>query len=121
MRHHVQLAQAGDELLGVIRPVRADGLPLRNFAYPHDAIVNGDARSLCVAMASIAATVFRDRIMSELEAAHPGYGFASHKGYSTDEHREAVLRLGKCVHHREMFLRKLYAGRLDPAQMELLD
>ncbi len=96
-----------------------DGLPLRNFPYPHRAFVAGDARSLCIAMASIVAKVTRDRMMVELDAQFPGYGFAQHKGYGTEEHREAVLRLGKCAHHREMFLRKLLAVRIDPAQMSL--
>ncbi|HEY3756671.1 MAG TPA: ribonuclease HII [Opitutaceae bacterium] len=98
-----------------------DGLKLRHFPYPHDGIVNGDARSLCVAMASIVAKVSRDRLMRELDTAVPGYGFAQHKGYGTDEHREALLRLGRSVHHREMFLRKLFAARVDPDQMTIFD
>jgi ribonuclease HII len=100
--------------------VLVDGLALRGFPYPHSGIVKGDARSLCIAMASIIAKVTRDRLMTELEQKHPGYGFAQHKGYGTDEHREAVLRLGRCPQHREMFLRKLLAGRTDPAQMDFL-
>jgi ribonuclease HII len=100
--------------------VLVDGLPLRGFPYPHVAIVNGDARSLCVAMGSIIAKVARDRMMAELDRAHPGYGFAKHKGYATDEHREAVIRLGRCAIHREMFLRKLLSGRPDPNQMDFL-
>lgn len=100
--------------------VLVDGLPLRRFPYPHAGIVHGDARSLCIAMASIVAKVVRDRLMCELETTFPGYGFAQHKGYGTEEHREAVLRLGRCVHHREMFLRKLLAMRMDPAQMDFL-
>ncbi len=97
-----------------------DGLPLRHFPYPHQGVVSGDARSLCIAMASIVAKVTRDRLMNELDAKHPGYGFAQHKGYGTEEHREAVLRLGRCVQHRDLFLRKLYAGRIDPAQGDFL-
>jgi len=98
-----------------------DGLPLRGFSYPHTGIVRGDARSLCIAMASIVAKVTRDRMMEVLEAKHPGYGFGQHKGYGTDEHRDAVLRLGRCPVHRGMFLRKLMRGRVDPAQMKLFD
>lgn len=98
-----------------------DGLTLRNFPYPHRAFVDGDARSLCIAMASIVAKVTRDRMMVELEAKFPGYGFAQHKGYGTEEHREAVLRLGRCAQHRESFLRKLLAVRVDPAQMTFLE
>jgi ribonuclease HII len=96
-----------------------DGLQLRNFPYPHLAIVQGDTRSLCVAMASIIAKVTRDRMMAELDLVHPGYGFAQHKGYGTEEHREAVLRLGRSVLHREMFLRKLLAQRVDPDQLNI--
>ncbi len=95
-----------------------DGLPLRNFPYPHVSVVTGDARSLCIAMASIVAKVVRDRIMTEMENVHPGYGFAQHKGYGTDEHRDALIRLGRCIQHREMFLRKLLAGRMNPGQMD---
>ena len=71
-------------------------------------------------MASIVAKVTRDRMMAELDAKFPGYGFAQHKGYGTEDHREAVLKLGRCPLHREMFLRKLLAVRIDPAQMDFL-
>jgi ribonuclease HII len=99
-----------------------DGLPLRNFPYPHQGIVSGDARSLCVAMASIVAKVMRDRLMDELDKVHPGYGFAQHKGYGTEEHREAILRLGRSVSHRDSFLRKLFAQKRDlEGQMILFD
>jgi ribonuclease HII len=95
-----------------------DGLALRHFPYPHTGVVKGDARSLCIAMASIIAKVTRDRMMNELDVKHPGYGFAQHKGYGTEEHRDAVLRLGRCPQHRELFLRKLLADRVDPAQVD---
>jgi ribonuclease HII len=100
--------------------VLIDGLALRNFPYPHRAFVDGDARSLCIAMASIVAKVARDRMMTELDGKFPGYGFAQHKGYGTEDHRDAVLRLGRCTEHREAFLRKLLAVRIDPAQMDFL-
>ena len=99
-----------------------DGLPLRNFPYPHQGVVSGDARSLCIAMASIIAKVTRDRLMDELDRVHPGYGFAQHKGYGTEEHREAILRLGRSAVHRDSFLRKLFARPRDAAgQMILFD
>jgi ribonuclease HII len=97
-----------------------DGLALRSFPYPHTAFVRGDSRSLCIAMASIVAKVTRDRMMVAIDREHPGYGFAQNKGYGTEEHREAVLRLGRCPVHREAFLRKLLAVRVDPAQMDFL-
>ncbi len=98
-----------------------DGLALRNFPYPHVGVVQGDGRSLCIAMASIIAKVTRDRLLTELDERYPGYGFAQHKGYGTEEHRDAVLRLGRCAEHRGTFLRKLLAGRLDPGQLALLE
>lgn len=114
-----------EEVAAFRPPARAriliDGLSLRHFPYPHLGVVQGDGRSLCIAMASIIAKVTRDRLMTELDRRFPGYGFAQHKGYGTEEHREAVLRLGRCVAHREIFLRKLMAGRVDPAQLGLLE
>ncbi len=100
--------------------ILVDGLPLRNFAYPHTGVVGGDGRSLCIAMASIIAKVTRDRMLEGFESEFPGYGFAQHKGYGTEEHRESVLRLGRCPQHREMFLRKLLAARVDPSQIDFL-
>lgn len=90
-----------------------DGLPLRGFPYPHQGVVSGDARSLCVAMASIVAKVTRDRLMDELETKHPGYGFGQHKGYGTEEHRDVILKRGRCPEHRDSFLRKLFARPRD--------
>ena len=52
--------------------ILVDGLPLRGFPYPHTALVKGDARSLCIAMASIVAKVARDRRMTELDAVQIG-------------------------------------------------
>jgi len=97
-----------------------DGLPLKHFPYPHTGFVRGDGRSLCIAMASIIAKVTRDRLLNDLDRQFPGYGLAQHKGYGTEEHRDAVRRLGRCPQHREMFLRKLLAKRIDPAQMDFL-
>jgi ribonuclease HII len=100
--------------------ILVDGLSLKHFPYPHDGIVNGDARSLAIAMASIVAKVTRDRLMNELDRQFPGYGFAQHKGYGTEEHRESLKKLGRCVQHRELFLRKLLSNRVDPNQMDFL-
>lgn len=68
------------------------------------AIVDGDALEPAISAASIVAKVARDRMMVELDARHPGYGFAQHKGYSTPEHFEALRRLGPCVAHRRSFM-----------------
>ena len=53
--------------------------------------------------ASIVAKVTRDRLMGCVGAAHPGYGFERHMGYSVPEHFAALNRLGPCVHHRRRF------------------
>jgi len=98
-----------------------DGLALKNFPYPHVGVVRGDARSLCVAMASIVAKVTRDRMMVELDAKYSHYGFAQHKGYGTEEHRLAVLQHGASNQHRTIFLRKLLTQRADASQMNFLE
>lgn len=118
------LFSAPEEVAAYVPRVSAhilvDGLPLKHFPYPHTGVVGGDGRSLCIAMASIIAKVTRDRLMDALGAEFPAYGFAQHKGYGTEEHRDAVLRHGKCPQHRDMFLRKLLAVRVDPDQAEFL-
>src|SRR5688572_18404435 len=70
---------------------------------PARAIIDGDALDRAIAAASILAKVERDRIMTELDAVHPGYGFASHKGYSTPEHFAALQKLGPSPIHRRSF------------------
>ncbi len=72
------------------------------FALPCDVktVVGGDGLSLSIAAASILAKTARDRLMIELDAVHPGYGFASHKGYNAPAHMEALERLGPCEEHR---------------------
>ncbi len=67
------------------------------------AIVDGDASERAISAASILAKVARDRMMVELDAQYPGYGFAQHKGYSTPEHFAALDRLGPCCEHRRSF------------------
>jgi ribonuclease HII len=68
-----------------------------------DTIVDGDARSVSIAAASIIAKVTRDRMMVALHEQHPGYGWFTNKGYSTEEHIAALNRLGPCSHHRRSF------------------
>jgi ribonuclease HII len=68
-----------------------------------DTIVGGDGRSVSIAAASIIAKVTRDRMMQALHAEHPGYGWFTNKGYGTDEHLTALMRLGPCLHHRRSF------------------
>jgi ribonuclease HII len=72
------------------------------------AIVDGDARSAAIAAASILAKVTRDRFMHRADARHPGWEFATHVGYSTPEHRDAILRNGVSPLHRMSFQSMAY-------------
>jgi ribonuclease HII len=68
-----------------------------------EAIVKGDGLVLSIAAASIVAKVMRDRAMTRLDKAFPGYGFAEHAGYGTPRHRAALALLGPCPEHRRSF------------------
>jgi ribonuclease HII len=63
-------------------------------------VIGGDALSKSIAAASILAKVARDRVMIAMDVEHPGYGFASHKGYRAAVHARALLELGPCPEHR---------------------
>ena len=63
-------------------------------------VVGGDGLSLSIAAASILAKTARDRLMIDLDAEYPGYGFAGHKGYNAPVHQEALRTLGPCPAHR---------------------
>ncbi|HEX2816758.1 MAG TPA: ribonuclease HII [Phenylobacterium sp.] len=63
-------------------------------------VVGGDGKSKSIAAASILAKVARDRLMIEMDARYPGYGFASHKGYHAEIHVSALQTLGPCEIHR---------------------
>jgi ribonuclease HII len=80
-----------------------DAMRLSSVRIPHEAIVKGDARSATIAAASIVAKTHRDRLMIELDARFPQYGFASHKGYATARHLAALREHGPCPHHRRDF------------------
>jgi ribonuclease HII len=67
------------------------------------AIVKGDQLVAAISAASILAKVARDAEMAALDGRYPGYGFASHKGYSTPEHLAALRTLGPCDIHRRSF------------------
>lgn len=83
--------------------VLVDGNRLPVLRVPAEAIVQGDARVQAISAASILAKVHRDRLCEALHEAHPEYGFASHKGYPTPEHLEALRRHGASPVHRRSF------------------
>lgn len=70
-------------------------------------VVKGDAQSESIAAASILAKVTRDRLLIEMDAQYPQYGFAVHKGYGTAAHTAALKEYGPCPEHRPSFLKKI--------------
>ncbi len=83
--------------------VLVDGNRLPHWSYASQPVVRGDDRVPAIAAASILAKVHRDGIMIALESQYPGYGFASHKGYPTPAHLQALQNLGVTPLHRRSF------------------
>ncbi len=80
-----------------------DGNKEPEITCPCETVVKGDGRSLSIAAASIIAKVTRDRIMIDLAAEFPVYGFERHKGYGTAYHQQALAQVGPSDHHRKSF------------------
>ncbi|HEY8696817.1 MAG TPA: ribonuclease HII [Rhizomicrobium sp.] len=100
---HLAMARAVRALATAPMFALVDGNDAPALPCPCDTIVDGDARSVSIAAASIIAKVTRDRMMVALHEAHPGYGWFTNKGYGTEEHLTALNRLGPCPHHRRSF------------------
>lgn len=100
---HLAMRRAVEQLPELPDYCLVDGLPVKGLPCPHQAVVKGDALSLPIAAASIIAKVTRDRIMLEMDAEHPEYGFAKHQGYGTKAHLDALRLHGPCRHHRFSF------------------
>lgn len=100
---HLAMRRAAEMLNPLPDHCLIDGLPVRDFPFPYDAIVKGDGRSLSIAAASIIAKVTRDRLMRVIDREFPQYGFAKHQGYGTKAHLEALRNHGPCRHHRRSF------------------
>lgn len=92
--------------------ILVDGNRLPKWRYRAEAVVRGDALHPCISAASIIAKEHRDRLMRAYDLAHPGYGWASNKGYGSAGHLEALRRLGPTPLHRRSFA--------PVAQLELL-
>ena len=99
-----------------------DGVDTIDFPCPQQSCIQGDGTSFSIAAASILAKVYRDRMIVELDSQFPGYGLASHKGYCSAMHREALQRLGPTPLHRrnwspvaQQMLPLQLAGALDDA------
>jgi ribonuclease HII len=80
-----------------------DGFSVPSCSVDHRAVVDGDATSAAIAAASVVAKVTRDRYMTSVDAAYPQFGFAGNVGYSTPEHRAAIIEHGPSSLHRRSF------------------
>ena len=83
--------------------ILVDGNKTPDFGIQAEAIIGGDGLEPVISAASILAKTARDQLMVELDAKFPGYGFAQHKGYGTQQHLAAINELGPCIQHRKSF------------------
>lgn len=105
------MGRALDGLLVAPQHVLVDARRIPGCDLPQEAIIKGDAHCHAIAAASILAKTTRDVLMRRYDDEFPGYGFADHKGYPTEAHRDAIRRLGPCAIHRRSFA-LLPAGKL---------
>ncbi|MDD5099387.1 MAG: ribonuclease HII [Syntrophales bacterium] len=99
----IAMKEAVLELLPCPDCLLIDGLNRIDLAIPQETIIRGDSRSISIAAASIIAKVSRDRLMEMYHRQFPQYNFLQNKGYGTREHREAILKFGRCKLHRRSF------------------
>jgi ribonuclease HII len=83
--------------------ILVDGLPVKGLSVASESIIKGDLKSISIAAASIIAKVTRDRKFKNIHEKYPEYGFASHKGYGSKKHIEAINKYGPCPIHRKTF------------------
>lgn len=79
-----------------------DAMPL-DLEIPSTSIIKGDSKSISIAAASVLAKVTRDQMMYELDKQYPQYGYASHKGYPTKKHLEAIQKYGLIDGYRKTY------------------
>src|SRR2546421_12449615 len=101
--------------------ILVDARRIPHCATPQRGIIKGDTLSASIAAASIIAKTTRDAIMAEFDLVHPGYNFATHKGYPTPEHCRLLKELGAAPIHRRSFARVREVLGLDPIQNELFE
>ena len=103
------MTEAADALEPQPHHALIDGNFFLHETLPFTTIIDGDAKCLSIAAASIVAKTARDRWMTETaDVRYPDYGFAAHKGYGTQLHIAALKRFGPCPLHRRTFLRKIF-------------
>ncbi len=100
---HLAMRRAVEGLAIQASAVLIDGLEVKGFPLPQQALVKGDSISLSIAAASIIAKVERDRLMLKMAEEYPDYGFERHKGYPTKHHLTQLDRHGPCPIHRQTF------------------
>ncbi|HEX4292836.1 MAG TPA: ribonuclease HII [Rhizomicrobium sp.] len=100
---HMAMARAVRALQFAAAFALVDGNDAPALPCPCDTIIDGDAKSVSIAAASIIAKVTRDRMMAALHETHPHYGWARNKGYGTPQHLSALNRHGPTPHHRRSF------------------
>lgn len=98
------MAQAAAQLTPAPRVALNDAVRIPQLDMMQAPIIKGDAKSVSIAAASIMAKVTRDRLMKEYDAVMPQYGFASHKGYGSAAHIEAIRKYGPSPIHRRSFI-----------------
>ncbi len=104
------ISQLQHELKDKELQVLVDGNKLiKNFEYPQQFIVKGDATSASIAAASILAKVSRDRYMDRLDEEFPQYKWNENAGYLTKEHMALIDKYGLSPYHRPSYLRKHFA------------
>jgi ribonuclease HII len=88
-----------------------DGYALTSDAVPHEWLTRGDGTSAAIAAASVVAKETRDQLMRQIDAEHPGYGFADHKGYLNPGHLDAIRRMGRLspVHRKSFYSKAINA------------
>ena len=99
------IQQIGDE--NILTLVDGNKL-IKNYDYPQEFVIKGDAKSASIAAASILAKVSRDRYMEALHEEFPMYNWKKNAGYLTAEHLNAIEKFGICKYHRPSFLRKFF-------------
>lgn len=97
------MRRAVDALPVVPDHIVVDARHIPGVGVPQTPLIDGDARSYCVAAASIVAKVERDRMMEALDVQYPEYGFRTHMGYGTPQHLAAIDRFGPSPIHRRSF------------------
>lgn len=70
---------------------------------PHECIVKGDGKYLCIAAASVLAKTHRDEYMISIHDQHPQYNWINNKGYPTRDHKDAINKYGITEYHRKSF------------------